>query len=142
MAIFYVMKLKILLALAITMPHTSCQKCTQRSYRYVCEFQLSAYPLAKYVYTQRLGEPLESCLNSLEKYFWSTGIYCPYIQFCGLGLDLKVDYRSRWDRNQFSPARKDQICFAILNTNEISCDEFRKQLHLVGLFSGDISFFF
>ena len=80
------------------------QTCYEQFNVQLCDIDISVHPIAQLPQTQRLGESLETCLGYFKAFTWDIGIYCSALKFCGLGLDLSLDYRSYWNREEFTPA--------------------------------------
>ena len=109
------------------------QKCTKKGDTQICLFTIPAEPITFFTNIKLLGESLETCLNHFGAFNWDVAIYCEELQFCGLGLDLTLDYRSRWERKRFSPA--ENICQVIVNKKEASCEETISNIQRAGLLS-------
>ena len=109
-------------------------KCYEKKLRMkICDFELSAGSLAQFTLTPRHGVTEETCLNLFETFDWDVGVFCPSLNFCGLGFDLDLDYRHLWDRQSFSPAN--HSCVLIGNTDLHTCDDLSEEFRSVGLFS-------
>ena len=109
------------------------QNCFWKSDKTDCGILVSSEPIAQLTLTQRVGVTLETCLYHFETFDWEVAIYCPDLNFCGLGLDLSLDYRSMWDREAFLPAK--HTCSVITNTKENTCEELMAKMYTAGLFS-------
>ena len=109
------------------------ESCDGKAEKAICEVPVSSEPISHYTMTQRLGVTLETCLNVFDAFHWPVGIYCPSLKFCGLGLDVSLDYGSRWDRKEFLPSKHE--CFLITDTKLATCDELNQQIGLSHLFS-------
>ena len=128
------MWLPALLATFFSIICVGCFKsCDGRAEKAVCEVPVSSEPIVHYILTQRLGISLQTCLNVFDTFDWSVGVYCPSVQFCGLGLDISLDYSTRWNRKAFLPSKHE--CFLITDIKVATCAELNKQLTLASLFS-------
>ena len=107
--------------------------CLFNSDLHVCDVEISEKPIADITSVHRTGETLETCLNALEDFYWDVAVFCSDLNFCGLGIDLFIDYRSYWDREKFSPAQT--TCLLITDTKHGSCETLEKNLLRAGLFS-------
>ena len=109
------------------------QTCYEQFNVQLCDIDISVHPIAQLPQTQRLGESLETCLGYFKAFNWDIGIYCSALKFCGLGLDLWLDYRSYWNREEFTPA--DTTCKLLRDVEDKTCDNLIHGIRLSGLFS-------
>ena len=123
----------IILSLIIFNPVWTSRSCFEKSYVATCDYVVSHNPIAVFTFVQRVGETLDECLNLFDYFDWSIGFYCPDLSFCGLGFDLTLDYRSKWNREEFAPARG--YCYVITDKKQTSCDDVENQMHAIGVFS-------
>ena len=113
------------------------KSCVKKSDVNFCDYTVSAEAIAKFPIVQKSGITLSTCLNEFENFNWSLGIYCSDLSFCGLGFDLTLDYRSLWDREEFSPAKRS--CIVLTDVKEQTCEEVASQFSSAGLSSSKLN---
>ena len=68
------------------------ENCRRTSVLNQCQFSVAKNRIHQAIRVVHLGTSQSECLIKMERFHWSTGIYCPLSWFCGIGLDLTGDY--------------------------------------------------
>ena len=73
------------------------------------------------------------CLDKMESFDWSTGVYCQESLFCGMGLDLTRDYSYLTSR-EVVPVK--ETCNILVRHDIQSCDQVFASFYEVGIIKG------
>ena len=96
------------------------ENCRRTSVLNQCQFSVAKNRIHQAIRVVHLGTSQSECLIKMERFHWSTGIYCPLSWFCGMGLDSTGDY-SWVTSGAVSPVR--EMCNIWVQSDVINCND-------------------
>ena len=95
-----------------------------------CQFSIAKHRIHHTIIISQSGLGQSECRNKLERFRWSTGIYCPLSWFCGLGMDFERKYDSSKSDDAI-PVK--ELCHIWVQSDVVDCKAF-----FASLFSSEI----
>ena len=83
-----------------------------------CQFSLAKNRLHSTIKVAHPGIGQSECLNKMERFYWSTGIYCPLSSFCAWEIDLS---RSHKVSDEISPVK--ELCNIWVRNSVTNCND-------------------
>ena len=124
----------VLLALLTTTVASSETKiCNSFSNSKQCQFSLSKIRLYNTTKVAHSGIDQSECLTKLQRFHWSTGVYCPVSLFCGLGINLSRDYRAVVS-DEISPVK--ELCNIWVQIDAMTCGDILKFFYEAKILKG------
>ena len=118
--------LKIIVFLVKIIENQSCISNLQ-----LCELTLPLNQINHAVIATRSGLSQSECLQKMETFDWSAGVYCKNSQFCGLGLDLDPNYKKMKILGKIEPVS--ELCKVFLSRDTFHCSDFKNKLIEIGI---------
>ena len=113
-----------------------CQFCSSKIES--CELKIPKNPIYNAVIVPRSGVSQQNCVEKLESFHWSIGIYCQSSSFCGMGLDLKSGYNFG---SSGGVAPVDEVCDVIVDRSKFECASLKSTLIDAGVLRCELRYF-
>ena len=100
-----------------------------------CQFSLSKIRIHHTIKSVYSGIDQSECLTRMERFPWSTGIFCPLSWFCGMGIELMRDYK--WvNSGEVNPVK--EKCHIWVQNDLIDCGDLITAIYDAGILKGEL----
>ena len=95
-----------------------------------CKFLLPKTRIYRTITAAYSGTDQSECLTRMERFHWSTAIFCPLSWFCGMGMDLMRDY-SWVTSGEVTPVK--EMCHIWVQNDILDCDNLISAIYAAGI---------